>query len=56
LGVKITGKERQGALTALLLPSALLVTISFEALAPLVLRHLEAPLLLEISHGVVGWC
>jgi hypothetical protein len=34
----------------LLLPSALFVAISFQALAALVLRHLETALLLEITH------
>ena len=35
---------------ALFLPRALLVAVGFQALAALVLIHLEAALLLEISH------
>jgi hypothetical protein len=35
----------------LLLPSALLVAVRLEAFPAFVLRHLEAALLLKISHG-----
>lgn len=45
------GKQWRAGARGLFLPSALLVTIGFEALAALVLRHLEAAFLLEISHA-----
>jgi hypothetical protein len=38
----------------LLLPSTLLVAVRLEAFPAFVFRHLEAALLLEISHGKVG--
>ena len=36
---------------ALFLPSTLLMAISFEALAALVLRHLQTAFLLKVAHG-----
>ena len=42
--------DRRGA--RLLLPSALLVPVGFEALAAFVFRHFQSALFLKISHGV----
>ena len=44
-----------GARCSLLLPSALLVTISLKALAALVLVHLETALLFEVAHESEGF-
>lgn len=52
-GIDVRKKTALGA-SRLLLPSALLVTISLQALLALVLVHLEAALFLEITHGEKG--
>ena len=49
---RIAAGLREG--TGLLLPGALLVTIGLQALAALVLVHLQAAFLFQVAHGWEG--